>query len=186
MGGRLERIASDVDGVEIVVRRRLEDERGFFERLFCAEELASSWKMPIVQVNQTETLRQGTVRGMHFQYPPHAEKKLVICLQGEVFDVALDLRAGSNTFLRWHGEHLSAANGRALLIPQGIAHGFQTLTPNVRMLYFHSAAYTSGSEGGIHPGDPRIAVTWPLPIAEMSARDRSFPLLNTDFSGVCL
>ena len=109
------------------------DARGFLSRLFCAEELrAAGWTGPIAQINHTHTARKGTVRGMHFQYPPHAEMKLVSCLRGEVWDVAVDIRAGSQTFLRWHAEILSADNGRALLIPQGFAHGFQALTRRCR------------------------------------------------------
>ena len=113
-------------GLKRIERQRLGDARGFLSRLFCAEELAAAgWSKPIAQINQTFTAKRGTVRGLHFQYPPHAEMKLVSCLRGEVWDVAVDVRAGSKTFLRWHAERLSADNGCALLIPEGFAHGFQ-------------------------------------------------------------
>src|SRR5258708_5995830 len=116
-------------GLALIERARREDQRGFFSRLFCAEELRSAgFDSPVAQINQTLTLRRGAVRGLHFQYPPHAEIKFVSVLKGEVLDVAVDLRKGSKTFLQWHGEVLSADNRRSLLIPRGFAHGFQTLT----------------------------------------------------------
>ena len=112
-------------GVKLVERKRIGDRRGFLTRVFCADELAEAgWTDPIAQVNHTYTARRGTVRGMHFQRPPHAEMKLVTCLRGEIWDVALDVRNGSPTYLQWCAETLSADNGRALLIPQGFAHGF--------------------------------------------------------------
>jgi len=174
-------------GLKRVERQRLGDSRGFLSRLFCAEQLATAgWLQPIAQINHTYTGRCGTVRGMHFQRPPHAEMKLVTCVQGEVWDVAVDLRAGSPTFLRWHAERLSADNGRALLIPEGFAHGFQTLTDGVELLYCHSAAYAPDAEGGIHPQDERLGVTWPLAITELSARDAAHPMLEAGFEGVAL
>lgn len=174
-------------GLKLVERQRLGDSRGFLARLFCAEELAAAgWLQPIAQINHTYTARRGTVRGMHFQLPPHAEMKLVTCLQGEVWDVAVDLRAGSPTFLHWHAERLSADNGRALLIPEGFAHGFQTLTDGVELLYCHSAAYASSAEGGVNPQDERLGITWALAIAELSARDAAHPMLEGKFEGVAL
>jgi dTDP-4-dehydrorhamnose 3,5-epimerase len=174
-------------GLKVVTRQRLGDSRGFLERMFCAEELASAgWQRPVAQINHTFTARKGTVRGMHFQRQPHAETKLVNCIAGEVWDVAIDLRAGSPTFLQWHAECLSASNGKALLIPEGFAHGFQTLSDDAHMIYCHSAAYTSAYEGGLHPGDTRLAITWPLPITELSARDAAHILLTPDFEGVRL
>ncbi|MFN3657008.1 MAG: dTDP-4-dehydrorhamnose 3,5-epimerase family protein [Pseudolabrys sp.] len=172
-------------GLKRVERRRLSDERGFLARIFCAEELRDAgWTVPISQINHTYTARKATVRGLHFQHPPHAEMKLVTCLRGEVFDVAVDIRAGSNTFLRWHGEVLSAGNNRALLIPQGFAHGFQALTDEVELLYCHSAAYAAASEGGLNARDPKLAIAWPLPIAETSERDMRFAPLDGTFAGV--
>lgn len=174
-------------GLKLVGRQRLGDSRGFLARLFCAEELAViGWLQPIAQINHTFTARRGTVRGMHFQLPPHAEMKLVTCMQGEVWDVAVDLRAGSPTFLHWHAERLSANNGRALLIPEGFAHGFQALTDGVELLYCHSAAYTQSAEGGVNPQDERLSITWPLAITELSARDAAHPMLEDGFEGVVL
>ena len=174
-------------GLKRVERQRLGDARGFLSRLFCAEELvAAGWTKPVAQINQTVTAKRGTVRGMHFQHPPHAEMKLVICLRGEVWDVAVDIRAGSKTFLHWHAERLSADNGCALLIPEGFAHGLQTLTDDVELLYCHSAAYSAPAEAGLNPTDPRLAIAWPLPIAELSARDAQHPMLDGQFAGVAL
>jgi dTDP-4-dehydrorhamnose 3,5-epimerase len=174
-------------GLKSVQRQRLGDARGFLSRLFCADELrAAGWDAPIAQINHTHTARRGTVRGLHFQHPPHAEIKLVSCLRGEVLDVAVDLRAGSPTFLQWHAQRLSADNGCALLIPRGFAHGFQTLCDDVELIYCHSAAYAADAEGGLHPLDPRLALPWPLPVAELSARDQRHPPIDDSFKGVLL
>jgi dTDP-4-dehydrorhamnose 3,5-epimerase len=174
-------------GLKRVERQRLDDARGFLSRLFCADELAAAgWVKPIAQVNHTVTAKRGTVRGVHFQHPPHTEMKLVSCLRGEVWDVAVDIRAGSKTFLQWHAEHLSADNGHALLIPEGFAHGLQTLTDDVELLYCHSAAYSKSAEAGLNPNDTRLAIVWPLPIAELSPRDARHPMLNGQFVGLAL
>lgn len=176
-----------LSGLKLVGRQRIGDARGSLSRLFCAEELAAAgWVNPIAQINHTGTARRGTVRGMHFQRPPHSEMKLVSCIRGEVWDVALDVRASSLTFLHWHVERLSAQNGRALLIPEGFAHGFQTLTDDVEMLYCHSTAYVAEAEAGLRPQDERLAIAWPLPITELSARDAGHPLIETGFEGVRL
>lgn len=177
--------ATPLAGVMVVQRLRLGDERGFLSRLFCADELqAAGWTGPVAQVNHTRTARRGCIRGLHFQRAPHAEAKLVSCLRGEVYDVAVDLRPASPTYLRWHAVHLSADNGRALLLPEGCAHGFQTLVDDVEMLYLHSAAYTPQAEGGLHPLDERLAIAWPMPATEMSARDRAHPRLAETLHGV--
>jgi dTDP-4-dehydrorhamnose 3,5-epimerase len=174
-------------GLRAVTRQRVGDNRGFLSRIFCADELAEAgWAKPIAQINHTFTARRGTVRGMHFQRPPNAEMKLVTCLKGEIWDVAVDLRSGSPTFLQWHAETLSAENGRALLLPEGFAHGFQALTDEVELLYCHSAAYVPAAEGGLNPRDRRLAIEWPLPISEMSNRDTQHPVLDEEFAGVAV
>lgn len=174
-------------GLKLVERQRLGDYRGFLARLFCAEELAEAgWNRPIAQINHTMTAHKGTVRGLHFQHPPQAEMKLVSCIKGEVWDVAVDLRPDSRSFLAWHAEILSAENGKALLIPEGFAHGFQALTDEAELLYCHSAAYAPGAEAGLNPVDPALAIAWPLEIAEMSDRDREHPLIGAGFVGVRL
>lgn len=172
-------------GVMVVQRKPIFDERGYLERLFCADELAAEGvAMPVAQANWTLTARKGAVRGMHFQHPPYAETKIISCLAGAVFDVAVDLRRDSPTFLRWHAEELAADNHKSLLIPPGFAHGFQALADASELLYFHSAAYAAGAEAGLYPSDPRIAIAWPLPITEMSQRDRSHPALSNEFEGL--
>ena len=174
-------------GLKLVERQRSGDSRGFLSRLFCAEELATAgWSQPIAQINHTHTAKRGTVRGMHYQMRPHDEMKLVSCIQGEVWDVAVDLRSGSPTFLNWHSELLSATNHRAMLIPKGFAHGFQTLVDSVTLLYCHSAAYSKEAEMALSAQDPRLGINWPLTITEISPRDAKHPLLDMKFEGVQL
>jgi dTDP-4-dehydrorhamnose 3,5-epimerase len=176
MSGRFEIEETAIVGVKRVRRLQRRDERGFFERLYCAEELAEAGlAKPVVQVNRSFTRRRAVVRGMHFQHPPHSEIKLVSCLRGAVFDVALDLRAGSPTYLNWTATVLSGENSLSLLIPEGCAHGFQTLSENCEMLYFHTAFYSPEHEGGVDPRDGDVAIAWPEPIAELSARDAALP-----------
>ena len=174
-------------GLRRIDRTIRADGRGFFTRLLCAEELAAAgWSKPVAQVNHTSTRTRAAVRGIHFQYPPHAEMKLVSCIRGAVFDVAVDLRKGSPTFLKWHAEEVSAANARALMIPEGFGHGFQTLTDDCELLYVHSAAYAAEAEGALNATDPALALAWPLPIAERSERDAQHALLRADFEGIVL
>jgi len=163
------------------------DHRGRLTRLFCLNELrAAHADRPIVQINHTLTRAVGAVRGMHFQYPPHAEAKWVRCLRGRVFDVAVDLRHGSPTFLRWHGCELDSERQNALFIPEGCAHGFQTLAADSELLYLHTAAYDPHAEGGVRYYEPRIAVAWPLPVTDLSDRDRRHALLDDSFQGLTL
>ena len=174
-------------GLKRVQHQRLGDNRGFLARLFCADELAAAgWTKPIAQINHTYTAQRGTVRGMHYQQPPHAEMKLVSCIQGEVWDVAVDLRADSPTFLNWCAEILSADNNRAILIPEGFAHGYQTMTDDVQLLYFHSAAHCMDAEAALNAQDPRLAIKWPMKISELSTRDAKHPLIDATFKGVSL
>jgi dTDP-4-dehydrorhamnose 3,5-epimerase len=174
-------------GLTAIERHAVQDARGALSRLFCAEALAATgWTKPVAQINHTQTRHKGSVRGLHFQKPPHAEMKLVSCIQGEVWDVAVDLRQGSPSFLRWHALRLSAENRLALLIPEGFAHGFQALTDDVALLYCHSAPYTPDAEAGLHPQDPALSIEWPLPITTLSARDAGHPWLSADFAGLVL
>ncbi|OQA32754.1 MAG: dTDP-4-dehydrorhamnose 3,5-epimerase [Betaproteobacteria bacterium ADurb.Bin341] len=177
-------LATPLLGLKVVRRRRIEDDRGYLSRMFCAAEFEGLGLDKPVQINRTLTRRQGAVRGMHFQHPPHAETKLISCLKGKVFDVAVDLRAGSPTFLCWHAEELSEENQRSLLIPAGFAHGFQTLSDDCELLYLHSNFYAPDVEGGLNPADPRLGINWPLTISEMSARDCGHSYLGADFSGI--
>jgi dTDP-4-dehydrorhamnose 3,5-epimerase len=161
------------------------DERGWFARWYCKEEFArighaKDW----LQMNHSFTAQQGTVRGMHFQKEPFSEIKLVRCVAGAVFDVVVDLRRNSSTFLKWMGVEISAANGRMMYIPEGFAHGFQCLSDNCELLYAHSEFYVPGSEGGIRYNDPRIKIDWPLPVTVVSERDAHHPLLDDHFKGL--
>jgi dTDP-4-dehydrorhamnose 3,5-epimerase len=163
------------------------DARGAFFRLFCAEELQPLvGDRQIVQINQSRTSHTGAVRGMHFQRPPHAEMKMVRCLRGRVWDVAVDVRAGSSTFLRWHAQELAQDDAQMLVIPEGFAHGFQALEPESELLYLHTAFYHQPSESGLRHDDPRLAIAWPLPPRDLSPRDLAHPLLGADFRGVAL
>lgn len=162
-----------------------EDNRGFLKRIFCAEELASfGWNTSIAQINHTNTTKKGTIRGLHFQYPPYSEMKLVTCIKGKIWDVAIDLRPDSPTFLQYHGVTLSSENNVSFLIPQGFAHGFQTLADNSELIYCHSASYNTKAEGGLNPHDPILSIHWPLPVTGISARDKAHSFLSSDFQGV--
>jgi dTDP-4-dehydrorhamnose 3,5-epimerase len=177
--------ALPLSGLRLVRRQRRADERGFLARLFCAEEFAAlGIALPIAQINHTLTSRRGTVRGMHYQRPPHAESKLITCVRGEVWDVAVDLRSGSATHLGWHAQVLSADNLEALLVPQGFAHGFQALTDDCELIYLHSAPFVPDAEAGLRPTDPALSIRWPLEIVELSARDQSHPLIGPGFQGI--
>ena len=181
----LDILPTPLAGLHVMQRHRRGDERGFLARLFDATLLRDhGWDTPIAQLNHTRTAQAGTVRGMHYQLPPHAEMKLVTCIRGAVFDVAVDLRRDSPTFLHWHAERLSADNERALLIPQGFAHGFQTLTDDVEMIYCHSAPYHPQAEAALHYQDARVGIAWPGTVTLVSERDQQHPFLSQDFSGV--
>lgn len=172
-------------GMNVLLRHPLQDNRGSLQRLFCQDELQEVLgTRQIKQINQSVTKLKGTVRGLHFQHAPHGEMKFVQCVRGEVFDVAVDLRHGSPTFLKWHAEILSPDNHKTMVIPEGFAHGFQTLTEDCELLYFHTAIYAPGFEGAFHAQEKRIGINWPLPITELSARDTAHPLMTQDFTGV--
>jgi len=161
------------------------DNRGFFERLFCKNELTGQGIFKeIVQINHSLTVQKGAIRGMHFQMPPFAETKIVRCLSGAVFDVAIDLRHGSPTFLNWHAEILTPDNFKMFYIPEGFAHGFQVLESNSELLYFHSELYNSKAEGGIFYNDPKINIQWPMPPTEISPKDQNFPYIDDQFQGI--
>lgn len=166
-------------GPALVRRTPLVDERGAFARIFCAEALAEiGWPGAVAQINHSRTARKGTLRGMHFQHPPHAEAKLVICVRGAVYDVAVDIRPDSPTRYRHVGAEISAEAGTAIYVPEGFAHGFQALTDDVELIYVHSAPYTANAEGGFCHDDPRLGIDWPLPVSGLSARDAGFALIE--------
>lgn len=180
-------IPTPLSGLLLVQRKTIDDHRGFLSRFFCADEFrAAGISLPVVQINHTFTRKKGAVRGLHFQHPPHAETKLVSCMKGEIFDVAVDLRCDSPTFLHWHGEILSAANRKSLLIPEGFAHGVQALTADCEMIYLHTAAYHPEAVGALNVADPRLKIAWPLPTSDLSRRDREHPFVAENFQGVVL
>ena len=176
-----------LQGLKVIQRHPRRDSRGQFTRVFCSEELsAAGWTTPVMQINHSITSAVGSVRGLHYQKPPKAEKKMVLCLRGRVWDVAVDLRSSSATFLSWHAEELSAENNKAMLIPEGFAHGFQVLEGESELLYLHSEQYSPQHEDGLSPLDLRLSIPWPMPIAEMSDRDRGFAVMTDKFKGVIL
>lgn len=176
---------TELAGVWQVRRQAQTDARGSFVRIFCAAELVEvGWTGPVAQVNHSATTARGTVRGLHYQLAPWADMKLVSCVRGRVWDVAVDLRRDSPTFLRWHAQELSAQAGVALLIPKGCAHGYQALDDDAELIYCHSAPYSPQAQDGVHPSDPRLAIKWPLPVQQLSPRDATWALLSADFKGV--
>ena len=178
---------TDINGVAVVETSPFIERRGLFARLFCERELSEMLGgRHIVQANYSRTEVKGTIRGLHYQLPPHAEMKLVRCLRGRVWDIALDLREGSPTFLDWHAEELTPENALMLVIPEGCAHGFQTLEPGSDLLYLHTALYEPAAEGGVRADDPRLKINWPLPITELSPRDQTPLWLSADFAGIAL
>lgn len=174
-----------INDLLVITSRPVGDARGLLDRLFCQETLGhlTQGKM-IRQINRTVTRKKGTVRGLHFQHPPYAETKIVSCLRGKVLDVAVDLRKGSPTFLQHHAVLLTAGTQCSYLIPEGFAHGFQTLTTDCEMLYFHTADYNSSAEGTLNALDPRLAINWPATIIERSERDTCQSMLVDDFQGL--
>lgn len=163
----------------VVRQQKFGDHRGFFARMFCADEfaqagLANNW----LQINNSLTGQRGTVRGMHFQRAPSAEVKLVRCIKGAIFDVAVDVRKGSPTFGQWRGIELTADSRDMLYVPQGFAHGFQALTDDAEIIYFNTAFYAPEIEGGVHHADPDVGVSWPLAVAATSDRDEALPSLK--------
>jgi dTDP-4-dehydrorhamnose 3,5-epimerase len=161
------------------------DERGWFARTFCKKEFEKiGHNKEWVQLNHSATYKKGAVRGMHYQLAPHREIKMVRCIAGSIYDVIIDLRKGSGTFLQWMGIELSAQNKKMLYIPEGFAHGFQTLADDCELIYHHTEFYTPGAEGGILYNDSIININWPLTVTDISERDKSHPLLDNNFKGI--
>jgi dTDP-4-dehydrorhamnose 3,5-epimerase len=183
----MEILNTAIDGLVIARTAGQLDARGKFARLFCEEYFAPYiQKRNIVQINFSHTNLVGSVRGLHYQRAPYAEMKFVRCIRGRVWDVALDLRKNSSTFLKWHAQELSPENGCMLVVPEGCAHGFQVLEPDSEMLYLHTAPYKPDFEGGVAYNDPRLSIEWPLPITEVSITDQQRPLLSQNFDGLSL
>jgi dTDP-4-dehydrorhamnose 3,5-epimerase len=178
-------LSTPIEGLSVAETTVFRDNRGAFARLFCRNDISAAiGEREIIQINHSRTARPGAIRGMHFQRSPRAEMKLVRCIRGRVWDVAVDLRANSATFLHWHAEELSEENARMFIIPEGCAHGFQVLEPDTELLYLHTEIYAPDAESGVAYNDPRLAISWPLAISELSERDQHHPFISPNFQGL--
>jgi len=163
------------------------DKRGFFARTFCKDEFrAIHHQKEFVQFNHSYTRKKGTLRGLHYQVPPMSENKLIRCIRGKVFDVIVDMRKGSPTFLQYFGVELSGKDMRMIYVPEGFAHGFQTLEEHSEMLYYHTNFYSGEHERGVRYNDPLLQVQWPLEPAEISEKDMKHQFLTEDFKGITI
>lgn len=166
----------ELPGAFLIDLERREDARGWFARTYCAREFeARGLPTGMVQTNMSLTRRAGTLRGMHYQVEPDAEDKLVRCVRGRIWDAIVDLRPQSPSYCRWFGTELSEENGRMLLVPKGFAHGFVTLDADVAVTYQVSAFYAPQSERGVRYDDPAFGIAWPVPVRDLSEKDRSWP-----------
>ncbi len=163
------------------------DDRGWFSRVFCMREFGQiNHNENFVQINHSSNTNKGTVRGIHYQIPPEAETKLIRCIRGKIFDVIIDLRENSPAFLQWIGVELSAENMKMIYVPEGFAHGFQTLEDNSELIYHHTSFYDPSAERGIRYNDKLVGIKWPLDVTNISEKDTSYPLLDSHFKGLNL
>ena len=168
--------STELAGAWLLEPERREDERGWFARVTCRTEFETHGLVSdFVQTSAAYNHRSGTIRGMHYQRPPYREVKLVRCTRGAIWDVIIDLRPESPSYRKWQGFDLSADNGRQLYVPEGFAHGYQTLTDASEVAYAMSAYYAPGYDDGIRYDDPAFAIEWPLPVAVISEKDRAWP-----------
>ena len=175
--------ALDIAGMFRIDTAQVADERGCFTRIYCRDTLARfGADTTVAQANVSLTHARGTVRGMHYQRAPSSEGKLIRCLRGRAFDVAVDLRRGSATFLQWRSVELHGDT--QVYLPPGCAHGFQALEDDTELLYLHTRAWDAGRESRVHPQDPRVGIRWPLAVQGLSPRDAQAPLLAADFEGI--
>jgi len=176
---------TSIQDLIVISQNKYNDNRGSFTKFFNYDVFKDSGLLfDVKQVNISSNKNKGTIRGMHFQLPPFSETKIVSCIKGEVFDVAVDLRKNSPTFLKWHYEILSSKNSKSLLIPDGFAHGFQTLTNDCNLMYIHSGIYKKEFEMSISAFDSKISIKWPFKCSTMSNRDKSCKMIDDNFSGV--
>ncbi len=172
-------IETKLKGAFVIEMEPNEDERGYFARAWCRQSfLEHGLEVDYVQCNASGSYHAGTVRGMHFQVKPHQEVKLVRCFRGEVFDVIVDLRENSPTYLSWFGAELTESNWRMMYVPRGFAHGFQTLAPNSQIFYQVSTAYCKEAERGLRWNDPEINIEWPMSVSKISDKDRNLPVIQ--------
>ena len=176
---------TSIEDLKILIHQPINDKRGFLSRIYCQDTFQDLTKnKKIQQINHTLTKTKGTVRGLHFQKPPFAETKFISCFKGKVWDVAVDLRKESSTFLQYHAEILCEGDHKSFIIPEGFAHGFQTLSSNCEMLYLHTTSYNSKFEGLINAVDPKLGIKWPELITERSSRDANQIILDDNFIGI--
>lgn len=172
-------------GSYIIEPEQFSDNRGWFARYYCKKEFSKiNHEAEWVQMNHSFTTQKGTIRGMHYQVAPYKEIKMIRCVAGAVFDVIVDIRQGSPSFLNWFGVELSSQNKKMIYIPQGFAHGFQALANNTELLYHHSEYYTPRAEGGMKYDDIRLNIDWPLPVNAISDRDIAHPYIDNNFKGI--
>ncbi len=177
--------STPLQGAYLIRLEPIEDERGFFVRTFCKKEFESiGHDKEFVQMNQSYNKQKGTLRGMHYQLAPHEEVKLVRCIAGSVYDVIIDLRKHSPTYLHYFGAELSGENFCMLYVPEGFAHGFQTLSDHTSLVYHHTAFYAPGSERGLRYDDKKIGIHWPMAPTCLSEKDKQYPYLTENFNGI--
>jgi dTDP-4-dehydrorhamnose 3,5-epimerase len=167
---------TDLQDAHLIELKYIRDDRGFFARSFCANEFAAHGLHGVfVQQNNSQSLKKGTIRGLHYQTAPHAEVKVMRCLRGAIYNVIVDLRPNSRTYRRWQGFELSAENRRQLYVPEGFANGYQALTDEAEVAYLVSVPYAPGAEGGVRYDDPEFPITWPIEVTVVSDKDRAWP-----------
>lgn len=184
MDKKLNIISTSFENLFIIEPDTFYDERGAFSRVFCENELHTIFDLQIKQVNHSITKQKGTVRGLHFQYEPNSEIKMVKCIKGSIYDIVVDIRKNSPTFLKTFTIELSEKNQKMIYIPKGFAHGFQTLEDDTQLLYFHSSIYAPLNEDALNIKDPLLDIKWPLNIINLSKRDESHPFLTEEFKGI--
>lgn len=168
-----------IEGLFVLHRPVQRDERGFFSRIFGADEIAAAGRpTQAVHVNTSTSVEVGTLRGIHFQYPPYAEAKIVSCAAGAIWDVGIDLRPGSPTRFQWFGTTLTPDNGVSLIVPEGFGHAFITLEPNSTVVYAVSAVYAPSHESGVRFDDPLLGINWPIEPKVLSKKDRTWGLIE--------
>jgi dTDP-4-dehydrorhamnose 3,5-epimerase len=172
-------------GSYIIEPSMFSDDRGGFSRIFCKREFQEiGHTKEFVQFNHSYNTLKGTLRGMHYQVPPFKEIKLIRCVKGAVADVIIDIRTGSPTFLQHVTVELSEKNKRLIYIPEGFAHGFQTLEDDTELIYFHSEYYTPNADSGFNHADPAFGISWPLPLSRISEKDKNIPHITPQFKGI--
>ncbi len=183
----MEFLPAFIEGVYTIEAEKFEDERGVFARTFCKKEFKKiGLNKEFVQFNHSYNKYKGTIRGMHFQQAPYGETKLIRCIHGSVYDVAVDLRKGSPTFLQYFGIELTADNMQSILIPEGFAHGFQALEDNTTLIYHSTQYYTPNADSGVRYDDPFLAIKWKLPATIVSEKDKNHILIDEAFKGVMI